>query len=105
MKKSLFILLLLCLAMPSLADDTVYCPTDQRERAAKCQQAKDKNRQIDETVANWTPMLNDGNMMMYRITRAQNEPNQPRWRHRQGRFPRNRSASTLTNGTDSAVGG
>ena len=73
MKKSLFILLLLCLAMPSLADDTVYCPTDQRERATKCEQAKDKNRQIDETVANWTPMLNDGNMMMYRITRAKNE--------------------------------
>ncbi len=65
--------MIFCFVVPCLADDTIYCPKNANECEKQCKLAKEKNKQIDETVQNWLPMLNDGNMMMYRITRAQGE--------------------------------
>ena len=73
MKKLMIFLMVLCFTAPCLADDTIYCPTDEKEREKQCKLAKEKNKQIDETIQNWVPMINDSNMMMYRITQAQGE--------------------------------
>jgi hypothetical protein len=77
MKKMFLLLLLVCFAVPCLADDTIYCPTDAKEREKKCQQAKEENKAIDETINRWEPMVNNSTMMMYMITRMKGEsPNQ-----------------------------
>jgi len=73
MKKLLIFLVAWCFTAPCFADDTIYCPRDAKEREKQCKLAKEKNKQIDETIKNWEPMLNNSNMMMYRITRAQGE--------------------------------
>ena len=76
MKKLLIVLMVLCFTAPCLADDTIYCPKDAKERERQCKLAKEKNKQIDETIQNWVPMINNSNMMMYRITRSQGESRQ-----------------------------
>jgi hypothetical protein len=81
MKKILTCLMLLCFVVPCLADDTIYCPANAREREKQCKLAKEENKQIDETIQNWEPMLNDGNMAMYQITRDRDE-SQAQYTHR-----------------------
>jgi len=76
MKNVLICLIILCLVAPCFADDTIYCPKDAKERVKQCDLAKKKIPEINETIQNWNPMVNDGNMMMYRINTWKGESRQ-----------------------------
>jgi hypothetical protein len=73
MKKFFILLLVLCFTVPCSADDTIYCPKDAKESEKKCKEAKEKNKLIDDTIKKWVPMVNNNNVMMYRLNKEQGE--------------------------------
>lgn len=63
------------LASPCLADQTIYCPKNSQEAQKECKVAKEKIGAIQENLQRWTPMVDNPNMVMYKITRHQGESN------------------------------
>lgn len=63
------------LAAPCLADQTIYCPKNSKEQEKECKIAKEKIGAIQENLQRWTPMVENPNMVMYRIFKWQGESN------------------------------
>lgn len=76
MIQTLIFILSLTVIVPCLADDTIYCPQNFQEREKKCEEMVEKDREMIEHIQRWESMLNNSDMMMYKITQAKKETRQ-----------------------------
>lgn len=76
MKQLMLCILSLTIALPGLADQTIYCPQDFLECERECKEMVEKDRAITENIQRWEPMLNNKDMMMYKIVRQKGESRQ-----------------------------
>lgn len=76
MRYFLICLTLICFAITCFADDTIYCPKDAGEQEKQCRLAKEKIQEIKEILENWNPLVNDTNIILYKVNRFIGENNQ-----------------------------